>query len=64
MYSELEEQEANNIKMCVSASEEGDCVIVIKTQNILCQKQFKNYERTHSNNETGLNLSGCSYQFL
>jgi len=57
MYSELEEQEANNIKMCVSAPEEGDCVRVIKTQNLLCQKQFKNYETVHKNNQTGLSFS-------
>jgi hypothetical protein len=61
MYSELEEQEANNIQMHVSAPEEGDCVRVIKIQNILCQKQFKNYQTVHIKNETGLNLSSCSY---
>ena len=38
MYSELEEQEANSIKMYVAAPEQEDCVWVVKTQNILCQK--------------------------
>jgi hypothetical protein len=52
MNSELGEQEANNIKMYVSAPEDGDGVIVIKTPNILCQKQFKNYETVHRKNKT------------
>jgi len=64
MYSELEEQEANNIKMYVSASEEGDCVRVIKTQIVFCQKQFKKYETVHRNKETQLSLSCCFCQSL
>jgi hypothetical protein len=47
-----------------SAPEEGDSVVVIKIQNILCQKQSKNYKTFHRNNEIGLNLSCYSYQSL
>jgi hypothetical protein len=39
--------------MYVSSPEEGDCVRIPKTQNILYQKHFKNYETVRRNDETG-----------
>jgi len=41
MYSELEEQEANNIKMCVSAPDNGDCVRVIKHKIYFVRNSLK-----------------------
>ena len=63
MHSELEEQEANNIKIYVIAPEDG--IMWVKKYKIYFpQKQIKNYKTIHRNNETRLNLSCCSYQSL